>query len=894
MRKIGATPLFLGILTAGILFFHSEAQCAEKSVSLEDASIERHILDNGMTLILKPMPQSSIATVLLMVKAGSASEGEFLGSGISHFVEHMLFKGTETRKMGEISREIESLGGATNGFTALDYTGYLISLPKENMHKGIEILADAAMNSRFDPQEVEKERKVILSEIRLGKDDPGQYIYELLFANAYRRHPYRHPIIGYEPLLKSLTRDDLLKYYKKMYAPNNIVFVVTGAFNPQNTLERVKAEFKNFKLSPYAAQALPEEPQQVTARQIEEAYPTELARVFMGFQGVSVNDKDLFALDLLANILGEGNDSRLYKEICKKRQLVYSIDTFNFTPMDKGLLAVSAVLEKEKTESAIEAVLGEIEKIKKEGITKKELEKAKRQVLSAYIFSRQTTAQIAGDIAVNEILTADPDFSQKYVRQVKRVSSADIRDAARKYLHRETLTIAVLSPLSQGDGPKPKAGAGKETEIKKFVLENGLTVLIKKDHSIPLVAVRAVFMAGARAENETNNGISNLTSRMLLLGTQKRSAQAIAAEIGFKGIRLEASSGNNSAGLSLDMLSQDFTSAMDIFADIIRNSIFPEAELSREKEKILAEIKAQGDDIFHLAFRQLKKALFKEHPYRFDTLGESESVKNIRRQDIIAFYRKFIIPNNMVLSIFGDVREEEALAVVKDRFGGFGPMPLSPLTFKESFPDKPARQWFGSPNSQSHKPLQMTVAVPKEQTVITLGFGGLKFTDPDRYCLEALNAILSSMSGRLFQHIRDELGQAYTLGGNSLPGIERGMYYLYAATTSEQVKRVKEILLGEIADLQKNYVSDEELAKVKAYLAGQQKLHTETSASRAFISALDELYGLGFDNYRRYQEKINKVAKEDIMRAARVYLNTENMVEVIVMPESALAEDGKI
>ena len=370
-NKIIFVIAVLCAVTAGIPFFPLRAQSTEKAISLKDASIERHILDNGMTLILRPMPQSSLATILLMVKAGSATEGEFLGSGISHFVEHMLFKGTAARKTGEISREIESLGGSTNGFTAQDYTGYVISLPKENMPKGIEILADAAMNSQFDSQEVEKERQVILSEIRLGKDDPGQRIYELIFANAYTQHPYRHPIIGYEPLLKSLTRDDLLRYYKKMYVPNNIVFVVTGGFNPPDALEAVKTEFKNFKQEPYVLGVLPQEPQQITLRRIEEAYPTELTRLSLGFQGLSVNDKDLFALDVLANILGEGDDSRLYKEICKNRQLVYSIDAFNFTPMDKGLLAINATLEKENTESAVEAVLGEIEKIKERGISKR-------------------------------------------------------------------------------------------------------------------------------------------------------------------------------------------------------------------------------------------------------------------------------------------------------------------------------------------------------------------------------------------------------------------------------------------------------------------------------------------------------------------------------------------
>ena len=874
--RIIFTITVVSIVSIGILSCHGETLAAKKAVSSDGTYFSRHILDNGMTVILKPMPQSSLATILLMVKAGSATEGEFLGSGISHFVEHMLFKGTEKRKVGEIAREIESLGGTTNGFTSQDYTGFIITIPNEHMPKGIEILADAAMNVQFDLSEVEKEREVILNEVRLGKDDPDQRAYDLLFANAYTQHPYRYPIIGYEPLLKSLTREDLMKYYKRMYVPNNMALVITGALSPGDTLKMVKTEFEGFAQKPYIVRALPQEPPQVSQRRSDEAYPTQLTRLFLGFQGVAINDNSLFALDVLANILGEGDDSRLHKEIYKRRKLVYTIDSFNFTPLDKGLFVISVTLEKENTESTIEAVLDEINRIKKEGISKQELEKAKRQVLSAYIFSRQTSSQIAGDIAVNEIFTADPDFSQKYVAQVERVSAKDIQDAARKYLQKDMLTIALLRPLEPQGEVMPKAEGEKEPEIKKIVLENGLTVLIKEDHRFPLVAVRAVCKAGLRSENETNNGISNLTARMLLLGTSKRGAGDIAREIEALGAWLDVSSGNNSLGVSLDMLSRDFTKGMDIFADIITNPAFPEAELSQEKEKILAEIKAQDDEIFHLAFKPLKKTLFKEHPYRFDTLGENEAVKGFTRQDILSFYRRYIVPNNMVVSLFGDITEEEVLAVVKKKFARFSPLPVLPLVLKESFPDSP---------------LSLTVPVKKEQTVIALGFAGLKFTDADRYCLEVLNAILSSMSGRLFHHVRDELGQAYTLGGDSVPGIERGMYYLYAATTYAQVAKVREIIVRQIADVQKNYCSDDELEKAKAYLVGLQKADTETNASRAFTSALDELYGLGFDNYAHYREKITKVSKEDVLRAARVYLNLQNMVEIITVPKNTLSKN---
>lgn len=830
---------------------------------------QKYILDNGMTVILKDTPSSPLVSLVAIVKTGSATEGEFLGSGISHFVEHLFFKGTKKREVGQIAREIESLGGEINGFTTYDYTGYTITLPKEGFDKGLEILADALMNPQFDLGELEKERGVILGEVRLYQDDPGRRLSKLFFASAYTRHPYQHPIIGYEPLLKNLKRDDLLRYYKKMYVPNNIVLAVAGDID-RETLSRIEDEFKEFKMEPYVLRNIPTEPEQLALRRVENEYPTKLTRMFLGFKGVSMADKDLFALDVLALILGQGESSRLYREIYKKKELVYSIEASNLTLMGGGIFAVNCALEKEKTDEAIEAVYLEIEKVKKGEIGIQELKKAKKQVISSYIFSRQTNNAIASDFAISEVVTGDFDFSTKYVQAVESLTPEDIQKVAKKYLNKETLTIAILNPIGPKEEVKKEAEK-KIPEIEKTVLDNGLTVLLREEKSLPIVSMKIIFAGGVRRETEAQNGISNLISRMLLRGTEKRPSETIAETIESLGGEIDAFSGDNSFGLSLNILSQDIETGIELLADVITNSVFPQKELEKEKKLALAQIKAQDDSIFKLASKSLKKTLFKTHPYRFDPLGEEESVKRISRQDVVEFYNNSLAPKQMVLAVFGDIKSQDVLELIKDKFAKLTPKEIAPILLQESFPQK-----------------LKEAAIPdsKEQTVMMFGFPGVKFTSPERYSLEVLDSLLTSMSGRLYQKIREELGEAYTLGGGSIPGIERGFYYLYVSTTWENLEKTKEIVLREIKDLQTNYVNDKELSSAKAYLCGVQKANLETNSALALKSGLDELYGLGFDHYKLYQKKINSITREDIKQTAKAYLNTDTMAVVTVKPKT--------
>lgn len=841
-----------------------------ESFSSEQPAFKK-ILENGLTVLIKEMPQSDVVSVYALVKTGSATEGKFLGTGISHFLEHMLFKGTTTRGVGEIAAQIQAVGGTINASTGMDYTIYTITVPSNAFSMALEILSDALMNSTFDPKEFEKEREVIFGELRLNNDDPDNKLNRITFQNVYLRHPYRHPIIGYDSLLKSVTREDLMEYYHSCYIPNNIVLSIAGNIQSAEILPQIEKVFQGLKRQPEILRNLPQEPPQISERRYEEEYPTDLTRLTINFGSVKLLDPDLYALDVLANILGQGRSSRLYRKVYMKKNLVYSVSSSNYTPMDRGIFQVECLLEEKNAQAAIDAIQKEIEMIKDKGVSAKELKKAKRQVLSDHILSQQTTSAAAYSQAIDEAFTGDPQFSRKYVEGIRRVTNKDIKRVTKKYLKETARTIVILKPPKEPEDKKPQSQRQEKVTIKKFTLDNGLTLLLREDHTFPSVSLRLILNGGTREEPVGLNGLSNLTALMWLKGTKSKSAEEIAQLTEILGMKVGTFSGRNSLGIHFEFLSEDTGQALSLLEDLVNNPVFSTEYLTKLKENVKANIRQKKDDIFAFTEHALRETLFLEHPFRLDETGSLESVEKITREDVENFYQRLESPRNMVISVFGDINAEETLAQIKEKFDSIPDKELTLTTHKE-LTLKESRE----------KQLSME----KEQAMVMFGFHGPSLKSKDRDAVEILTSILgSSFSGRLFSTIREQLGQAYTLGGNFIPALDAGFVYFYVLTTEENTEAVKKILSEEIFKLQKEDVSTAELKAVKTYLKGNFKIDNQTNSSLSFTTALDELYGLGWAHYLEFDQAIEEVTAEDIKRVAQEYFDLNKTAIVVTKPK---------
>jgi zinc protease len=830
----------------------------------------KHILDNGLIVLVREMPASPVVAVYALVKTGSATEGEYLGSGISHFLEHMLFKGTAKRGVGEIAAQIQAVGGTINALTGMDYTMYTITVPFEAFDAAIDVLADMLMNSVMDPEEMEKEREVIFGEMRLYEDNPDRYLSRLVLRNVYVRHPYSHPIIGYEELLAKVTRQDLLDYYHRHYAPHNMILSIAGHTQTEAILPKIQQAFKDFKPQRRLSRNLPVEPPQISPRRYEEEYPTQLTRLSMTFQGVSLLDRDLYALDVLAMILGQGESSRLYLNVYKKKGLAHQISSSNFTPADQGFFEIDSLLEEDNAPQAIGAVLGEIELIKKDGVKKEELEKAKRQVLTEHVFRYQRASHVSYSQAVDEAFTGDYLFSEKYTEAVRRIHNEDIKRVAKQYLVDSALTIVVLKPKSEEKDAVMDKRKVVAVEIQRHVLDNGLTVLLKEDPTLPLVCIRLSLQGGVRQEEAALNGLSFMTAQVWTKGTRSKNAREIAEQTESLGMTLEAFSGKNSLGLTLECLSGDWDTAVGLLEDLMKNPAFPEAEIVKVKEDMKTVVRRREDDISTVTGLAMRGLLFTRHPLRLNEYGTRETIDRITRQDIADFYARLAVPKNMVLSVFGDIEEGKILAILQKRFGSLPERDVSLKSVREEPPPEPREK---------------TLSMDKEQAMVMFGFHGVEVGHKDRYGLEVLTAVLgSSFSGRLFNSIREQSGQAYALGGNFEPSLDAGLIYFYVLTTDEQAVAVNKILRTDIQELQSVKVSGAELQSIKAYLKGTFQAALETNASLSLTSSLDELYGLGYRYYQHYGDGIEAVTAEDIQRMARQYLDLERVVIVTTLP----------
>ena len=838
------------------------------AIELPKEAVARKTLDNGLTIFAKYSPPQGLVAIDVTILAGKSLEGEYLGSGISHLVEHMVFKGTKTRGVGAIEREVKSYGGIINGSTSADLTSYYMLLPSDRLSEGLDILRDMLANATFDAAELSREKEVILKEINLSDDDPQSRLIKRLHETAYLRHPYKYPAIGYPERFKTLSREDVIKYYNTMYTPNRTVVSIAGGIDPEDAILKAEAAFKDYRQPNYAPVGiLSIEPVQLGVRRIEEPSRVNLGYLAMGFHSTSVLDEDLFAMDVLAMILGRGDNSRLSASLFKQKKLVHSIAAWNNTPKDPGLFVISAILDGENAERAERAVLEEVEAISKDGISDYELDTARRMVLADYVRSLETVDAQADSIGTNYILTGSPDFSVRYVEGIQKVSKEDVRSAANKYLKDSNLTVAKLIPRDDKEKPANKKAAVTEAAVIKDTLKNGLRVIVRKESKTPTVSIALVMLGGLMVENEANNGISNLTAQMLLKGTSSRSEDRIKGYIESLGGFLYAFSGISSFGVRLDVLKTDLEPALDVLQDIVANSDFPKDEIDKEKRLILAAISEEDNDIFATGFNTLRHEVFGKNPYGFRYIGEEKAVLSLDRDDLISFYGTYVVPNNIVLSISGDIDQDETLKMINKRFSGLARKDL----------DIPVPE-----GQRMTKSRERPVLMDKEQSLVMLSFETVSALSDDRYTLEVLGSVLSGSSGRLFQSLRSRLGLAYSLGCAQKLGIGRGYFAFYTATTKENIVRTRKAMQEEIAKIRQSGITDEELSLAKNELRVTRQVARQTNDFYSLTAGIDEAYGLGYDIMDRYDSRIGKVTKDDVMAVAQRYFNPEACAEVTV------------
>ncbi|MDI6785450.1 MAG: pitrilysin family protein [bacterium] len=828
-------------------------------------------LDNGLTVIIKEVHSSPVVAARLWLSKGSVDEGKYLGAGISHFIEHMFFKGTKIRATTEVANTIREVGGDLNGFTSYNYTCYDIDIPSKYYERAIDVLSDMSINSIFDPQELEKEREVILKELSMNIDDHDRYLSNLLWSTAYTTHPYKYPIIGLKDRFIELTRQDLVSYYQEVYIPANLILVLVGNLKTEEALTKVKEYFSKLKPTIPLSNYIPQEPKQMGLRVVEEERETTKTYLAMGYHGSDIRSPDVYALDLLANLLGEGRSSLFYKILREKKQLVYDVSTYSYTPKQPGIFGIKATLEPKFKEETMQEILSIIEQVKIKGFSEEEISKGKKMVIADQIFQKETIKGWAQELALNELSTGNIDFGIKYVEGIKKVTNSDIKNVAKKYLNQDNLTIATIIPKKSKDREEIKIKELPQAKIKKKVLKNGITLLIHESKANPVVCLNAMFLGGVRSENKENNGICNLTTSLLIKGTKSRTAEKISQEIESVGGNIKTYSVNNYCGCSVDALAEDFDLALDILSDVICNPVFPKEEIEKEKKVNLALIKSRYDHIFGVGKKLIEESLWKKHPYRLFYAGNEESLKKMKQEDIKDFHKKYFSTSNMIFSVFGDIKEEEVVRKVEKAFARL---------------EATRGVCIKVPQEEKQKEMRKIVEYrDQEQTLILLGYHSVPLKHPDMLVFEVLSSILNGQGSRLFYELRDKKSLAYYVGTFSYVGVDPGAYIFYIGTVEDKIEESTSDMFKEIEKLKKEYVLDKELDKAKKDVVTSRLLNLQSNASKALDASSNEILGLGYDYTDKLEDLVGKISKEDIQRIANEYFKEDNLSLVIVKPK---------
>jgi zinc protease len=845
---------------------------------LGQAAVLQTTLDNGLTVLIEENHANPLVSVQVFVRTGSIYEQEYLGSGISHFFEHLIHSGTtSTRSEADSRRILEEIGNNSNAYTTADHTAYHINTTTTHWRTALELLADWMFHSTMTPAEFEREKGVVQRELEQELDNPEQMLAQMAMEGRFQVHPVRYPVIGYKELVQKVTRDDLVTYYQRMYTPNNMLLVVVGDVQTAAALEHIRVTFGNGQRRPHPAISLPEEPPQLGKRTAVKEMAVSQAYMSLSFRTVTLTHPHLYPLDVLEYILANGNSARLVRRIQEEQQLVYTVHASSYTPAyAAGTLTVWAALDPEQVSAAAEAILQELYRLRDELVSSPELAKAKKQKLADYIFEHQTVEQRAHALGLDMLGTYDPNFSDTYVRNIQHVTAEDIREVARLYLREETLVQAVVRPTSAAS-PAPTATpvAQEEPAVKK-VLANGMTLLLKRNPAVPTVTMQAYFKAGVRVETPETNGLSQLTAGLLLKGTTSRSAEEIATFFDTSGATISAESANNSLSLSTSCLREDFNEVLEVYADLLLHPSFPEDELMHTRRVMLANLERQNDDWHAEAERLWRATFFTVSPYRLSPEGTAATLRRLQRQDVAAFYQHYAVPANMVLALVGDIDVPQTLVAVEKAFATFAPRPVT-------FPQIPAEPL----PTQGRRKVTQT---QKQVAAIYIGFPGTTLANlSDRYPLHILDGIVSGFdipSGWLHNTLRGQQ-LVYAVHAVHWAGLESGYFGIYAATQPDKVHTVVDLILQLMEQARAGQISDEEVERSKEMALVTARLQRQTNDQLASDMALNELYGLGY-NFSDYEPaSLAKVTKADVQRVAQAYLQHPTIV--ITTPEPALS-----
>lgn len=831
------------------------------SVFASDFTVQK--LPNGQTLIIQEVKNNPIVTIDTWVKTGSINEDD-TNNGVSHFLEHLFFKGTKKHPAGEFDRILESKGAIINAATSKDFTHYYITIPSEYFNTALELHSDMLINPQIPRKELEKERKVVLEEISKDGNTPSKKVFENLNSLMYTTHPYKRKVIGTSEIVSTITREEILDYFNKHYAPSNMVTLVIGDVDTALVQEKVAQYFGQDYKKPVKNSFRKEHPLTTQKRKVEYT-DTQSGYMMIGFRGVDINSCDTYALDVLSQILGGGKTSRFYKNIKEQKGLAYAISASNGSFRDDGILYITSNFNPANADKLEKAIFEEICNIQKYGVTEEELNTAKKMIELDTYYSRESTANIATELGYVIALTGNPEFYNNYISNIKKVTAKQVNDAAQKYLGVNKSAISQVLPNNMEKKVSctiKNHTAQKISENKgttKYLVDNKSTLLINKHDNNDIIAIDIIIRGGEFLEDKIGEG--TLAAGTLLKGTKKYSSQELAQLMEENGIRISPECSEDYFAINVQTTTAQIDLTLEILDEILNNALFDDYEIEKKRSEILNIIKQKRDVPMNIALENYKTLIFENSVYSHSNKVIEKALPSLTREDILRYYNNILDAKNIIVSINGNVDEEKMI----NSFGSI---------LKEA--RKPAFKYSDYKVTKLTSPKIVSKDIKDLQTAwLFLGWQTAGITNKkDFVTLKVINTILGSgMSSRIFKSLREQDGLAYQLGSNYSPKALGGNFITYVGTNPDTLNYSRDKIKKEIEKIKMEFVSDSELNDAKDRLKGAFIIAMETNSEKATNTGLFEAMGFGYDFLDTYIKMIDEVTASDIIRVANKYFN---------------------
>ena len=863
--------------------------------TIDSASVVRTRLANGLTVLIRRDPSAPVVAIVTYVNAGYFDETDDV-VGIAHVLEHMYFKGTPTRGVGEIAKQTKAVGGYLNAGTIYDHTSYYAVLPSSGFIQGLDVQADAYARSLIDEDELGRELEVIIQEAKRKSDNPAAVATETLYELLHDRHRIRRWRIGREPGLRQITRDALWTFYRNYYHPGNTVLCIVGDVDVDHALSEVHEKYGGLPAGEPARHHGPTEEGVAGFRFREwdgDILQTQLA---FGWRTPGTSHPDTPALDLLAAVLGNGRASRFYRAV-RERRLASSISAYNYTPTDIGVFVVHAESAPPTAADAARAIWDQLRVVRDGDIGELEIERAKRIYESQFVRRLEDMEGQANFLAEWEAM-GDWRMGERYLERLLTATRDDLIAVANRYLDPNNAGVVVYRPAGTpavstspesmraflDATPRPQvlaptapyrahpSGSGGTPEFEKEVAgvrvyrtEGGVPILVRRKPRAPLVHAGVYVVGGACDEPADLAGLTTLMARTAIKGTTSRSALQIAEESEMLGGSVAAASGPENFGWSVSVPARHAAAAIELLSDVVAHPTFDQHALETERSIAMSDVAALRDDMFRYPMRLATQAAFAGHPYGTPASGTEETLARIDADAVRRWHAERALTSASVIGLVGDGDPDELAALAGRAFSSLRHAPSSlPVT-----PPWPATL---TTSAESRD---------RAQTALAILFPGPTRDDDDRFSASMIASVASGLGGRFFDELRDRQSLCYTVHAFASERRVAGTFGAYIATGPAQEGAARDALLAEFRRLREQPVAADELRRAQRYVVGAHAIRQQSGG--AVLGDVVDAFLFGtLAELEQFEGRVNAVTAQSMMAVAQRYFDPSRRVEGVV------------